>query len=117
MATAAQILANTANAQLSTGPKTAEGKARASRNNLQHGLTLGLLTLDPEEQSAFCEFEANFRAECKPDGLMETETLTQFVESAWRLRKIRAIVDKMILQYEADPFVHPAPRAITSNMA
>ncbi len=35
MATAAQILANQANAQQSTGPKTEAGKARASRNSLK----------------------------------------------------------------------------------
>ena len=62
MASPAQIHANQVNAQNSTGPKTAEGKARASRNNLRHGLTLGVLTVDPAEQHEFCEFEANLRA-------------------------------------------------------
>ena len=37
MATAAQIEANRRNAQMSTGPKTASGKARASLNSLKHG--------------------------------------------------------------------------------
>src|SRR5216683_529435 len=39
MSTEAQIAANQANAQLSTGPITEEGKATASRNNTKHGLT------------------------------------------------------------------------------
>ena len=67
MASAAQVLANQANAQHSTGPKSEAGKARASRNNLKHGLTLGVLTLSPEEQTQFCEFEAKMRAECNPE--------------------------------------------------
>ena len=37
MATAAQIEANRRNAQMSTGPKTAAGKARASLNAMKHG--------------------------------------------------------------------------------
>src|SRR3954451_2155629 len=37
MATAAQIEANRCNAQMSTGPKSAAGKARASLNSLKHG--------------------------------------------------------------------------------
>ena len=37
MATAAQIEANRRNAQMSTGPKTVSGKARASLNSLKHG--------------------------------------------------------------------------------
>ena len=37
MATAAQIEANKRNAQMSTGPKSASGKARASLNSLKHG--------------------------------------------------------------------------------
>src|SRR3954453_11615120 len=37
MATAAQIEANRRNACMSTGPKSASGKARASLNSLKHG--------------------------------------------------------------------------------
>ncbi len=39
MATAAQIAANQANAQKSTGPKTPPGKAASSRNATKHGLS------------------------------------------------------------------------------
>ena len=37
-----KALANAANAQLSTGPKTNRGKAKSSRNALRHGLTVVL---------------------------------------------------------------------------
>jgi len=38
MSTQAQIAANQANAQLSTGPKSEAGRAAATRNNFRHGL-------------------------------------------------------------------------------
>src|SRR5690348_7664000 len=39
MSTQAQIAANQANAQLSTGPKSEAGRAAAARNNFRHGLS------------------------------------------------------------------------------
>ena len=39
MATEAQIEANRANAQKSTGPRTPEGKEKASQNAITHGLS------------------------------------------------------------------------------
>jgi hypothetical protein len=46
MATEKQIAANRANAQKSTGPKTAAGKLTSSRNAYRHGLS-SPLRLDP----------------------------------------------------------------------
>jgi hypothetical protein len=40
-ASARRLLANRANARLSTGPRTRDGKERAARNALRHGLSLG----------------------------------------------------------------------------
>ena len=40
MATDARIKANRTNARASTGPKTANGRARSAQNAFKHGLTL-----------------------------------------------------------------------------
>jgi hypothetical protein len=42
MATEKQLAANRANAQKSTGPKTAAGRLKSSRNAFRHGLSLPL---------------------------------------------------------------------------
>jgi hypothetical protein len=42
MATERQIAANRANAQKSTGPRTAAGRLKSSRNAFRHGLSLPL---------------------------------------------------------------------------
>ena len=53
MSTAAQVTANQANAQLSTGPVTEEGKAASARNNFRHGLASGQLIVPGEDPLAF----------------------------------------------------------------
>ena len=107
MATPAQVLANQANAQHSTGPRTSEGKARSSRNSFQHGLTLGVLVVADEEIEAFEAFIAEMRADLFPVDPMQEEAFHQFIDGAWRLRKIRALLDEMAAGHAADPFVRP----------
>ncbi|MBI5283437.1 MAG: SEC-C domain-containing protein [Candidatus Solibacter usitatus] len=58
MASTAQVLANHANAQLSTGPRTAEGKAASSRNRVSHGLFASFDNLSPQDRAIFDEFRA-----------------------------------------------------------
>lgn len=54
MATEKQIAANRANAKRSTGPRTAAGKERSSRNAYQHGLSV----LEPLDASSFAMLNA-----------------------------------------------------------
>jgi hypothetical protein len=53
MATTAQLEANRRNAQLSTGPKTTEGKQRSSRNAVKHGILAN--AIHPKEAPDFHE--------------------------------------------------------------
>jgi len=59
-----QLIANLANAQHSTGPKSEQGKHRARLNAYRHGLTgqIGLLTA--EENEAFELHCAGIRSHC-----------------------------------------------------
>jgi hypothetical protein len=47
MASEAQIAANRRNAQRSTGPKSAAGRARAARNSIRHGLAARVVAETP----------------------------------------------------------------------
>ena len=53
MSTPAQVAANQQNAKLSTGPKTEDGKAISSKNNLRHGFTGAFMILPWEKQEEF----------------------------------------------------------------
>jgi hypothetical protein len=89
MSTQAQILANQANAQLSTGPRTAEGKAASSQNNLRHGLTGPFLILRWEKKEQYEQLRADLLAEHQPTTLTEQMLVEDMAQSHW-LRK-RAI--------------------------
>jgi hypothetical protein len=96
MATPAQFAANQANARLSTGPRTPEGKAAVSRNAVRHGFASSHLYLSDEDRGVFEEFRGRFRAELQPAGLLEEELFEQIVHAAWNLRRIR-IAERVLL--------------------
>ena len=84
MATDAQIRANQANAQHSTGPKTAEGKAVSSRNNIRVGLTGSFFyVLDWERQEEFDELLEDLRVEHKPATRTESILVEKMAQSYW----------------------------------
>ncbi len=107
MATPAQTLANQANAQHSTGPKTDAGKAQSSRNNIKHGLCLGILVLSPDQQADMAKFEAKMRLEMKPTGPIEETVFAQFIDAAARLQKISSLISSLFRQHDEDPLVVP----------
>ena len=71
MATPAQLLANRANAQKSTGPRSVEGKAASRFNALKHGLDARSIVLPGEDPA---EYETLAR---EYDSSMCPETATE----------------------------------------
>jgi hypothetical protein len=71
MATSAQIAANRANAQKSTGPRTDEGKIRASQNALRHGLCAAIPEMHDEGDQGHDQVLAALREEHQPVGPTE----------------------------------------------
>ncbi len=87
-ATLQQLQANRRNAQLSTGPRTAEGKAASSRNALKTGLTGKTVLLADEDAALYQHHVETFRNELKPVGDRETELTQSIADAKWRLARI-----------------------------
>ena len=90
MSTTAQIAANKANAQKSTGPKTKAGKAASSRNNFRHGFTGAFSVLPDEDQSNFDQLLEALRAEHQPSTPTESLLVESMAQHYWlKLRATR----------------------------
>jgi hypothetical protein len=84
MASAAQVAANRANAQASTGPRSEEGKARSAQNALKHGLCAERLLLDGEEPEAWEALRADYLARLAPHGEAEERLAERIAQLAFR---------------------------------
>jgi hypothetical protein len=115
MSTEAQIAANRRNAESSTGPRTAEGKARVSRNSTTFGLYSAGDVVRPEEESLYQAFCEDFQQQLAPQGAMETTLAAEIVHAAWRLRRCAAAESTLATQSDAqsglDPMLDPATTA------
>ena len=87
MATAAQIQANRLNAQKSTGPRTPEGKERASQNAFRHGLLAREAVIQGEDPEEFELYRARMLEELAPAGPVEAMLAERIVGLSWRLRR------------------------------
>jgi hypothetical protein len=85
MSTQAQIAANQANSQLSTGPKSQAGKAAAARNNFRHGLSTSseFWVLPSESQHDFLKLLAEFQQEHQPATPTEEALVQAMAEHHW----------------------------------
>src|SRR3954447_12208508 len=95
--------ANQLNAQKSTGPRTGDGKARASQNALKHGLTAraaraaAVLGEDPEEFQAFAEA---LRQDLKPRGAMQAVLVERIIATSWKLQRVPEVEAKVFEESE-----------------
>ena len=86
-----QIEANRRNAQKSAGPTSAEGKQRASRNALRHGLTAETVIVPLEDVEDYEAFEESVAASFDPETAVERELILRLVSLLWRLRRATSI--------------------------
>jgi hypothetical protein len=91
MTSPAQAAANAANAQLSTGPRTEEGKARSARNSLKHGLTAKDLIVREDEQEEFNDLHHSLREQLAPEGAVEMIAFNELLHAAWNLTRFRRL--------------------------
>ena len=79
----AQIDANRANAQLSSGPKSAEGKAISSQNRRYHGLAGEFIVMPWEDAGAFVTLRDDLRTHYSPADLVEQGYVDRLAEHTW----------------------------------
>lgn len=91
MSSETRILANQANAQFSTGPRTAEGKARSAQNARKHGLSAQQLSIPTEDREEFGDLLDFYQTEINPTGPIQQTLFDELVNAAWNLRRIRVL--------------------------
>jgi hypothetical protein len=87
----AQINANRANAERSTGPKTEGGKAASSRNATRHGLTGKQVVINGEDPAAYEALRRDLIDAYKPADAAEAILVEEIAQNFWRLQRARAL--------------------------
>jgi len=96
MVTNAQIQANRLNAQKSTGPKTAEGKAVVAQNAVKHGLFARGNVIKCEKQADFDCFRDELLSGLSPVGGVEAMLAERVVSLSWRLKRAERMSNEVI---------------------
>jgi len=91
MSTENQIEANRANAQLSTGPRTEEGKAKSSLNAVRTGLTGRTVLLSSDDVAAYRHLVERLLDQYRPDGDEESTLVQSIADTEWRLLRIPSL--------------------------
>ncbi len=89
MASQARTLSNQQNAQLSTGPRTPEGKHQSSLNSLRHGLTGQTVILPGEDTQAYAAFRDRVFHDFAPHESHEEILVQTICDTQWRLERAR----------------------------
>jgi hypothetical protein len=97
-----QIEANRRNALRSTGPKTDEGKQRASQNAVRHGLTAETVIVPLEDADDYQAFEQAVTADYDAETAVERELVLRLASLLWRLRRATSI-ETGLLQIQEEP--------------
>ena len=88
MLSSAQLTANRANAQLSTGPATPEGKAKASRNAVKTALTGRTVLLPTDDADEYERHLRSYEKDLQPLGARELALVQSLADTDWRLHRI-----------------------------
>ena len=102
MSTLAQIEANRLNAQHSTGPRSAEGKAVSRFNATKSGIYAKSRILPGEDPAELDALAEAYRIQYNPVGQDETELVDILVQSAWSQRRLARLEDEVLFHLMSD---------------
>jgi hypothetical protein len=101
MASAKQLAANQANAQKSTGPRTAAGKNISRMNAVQHGLSGHAVLRTPEQDAALQSYSARLMPDLSPATAVEHDFAERIIYDSWRVHRASAIESNLYALAEA----------------
>ena len=96
--TKAQLAANRANAQLSTGPVSQIGKAKSSKNALKTALTGRTVLLPEDDADRYEQHLKNYSKIYQPLGERECEVVQALADAAWRLDRIPGLEEALYVK-------------------
>ena len=105
MASPAQALANSQNAQHSTGPKTEAGKAKIAANGISHGLFTAYERLAPEAAERVNDLIARLRAAIPHRCDDHRDVVRDYALAIWRnelFRKMEASFFEAAVAFEVE---------------
>ena len=110
-----QLAANRANAQLSSGPKSEDGKRKSSLNARRHNLTGQVTAMTPEDRAAHDVLSAGIIKSMAPEGELELALAHRIATDFWRLNRASAIEDNIfalgLSRHADDNIDHPELQA------
>src|SRR4051812_36846874 len=80
-----KLEANRRNAAKSTGPRTAEGKAKVKFNAITHGLTAATVVLPHEDEKAYHQRLEDWTRELNAPGKLGQYLVERVVKISWQL--------------------------------
>jgi len=86
----AQLAANRANAQKSTGPRTPEGKQVACLNGVKHRVTQQVMIMPEPQMQAYLAFHTEQQEAHAPADPIEKQMVQTIIDTQWRLNCARA---------------------------
>ncbi len=116
MTTELQVRANQQNAQLSTGPRTEEGKRKVSLNRITHGLLAKPVVIQDEDAQAFEQMRAALLATLKPVGDLELFFADRAAVALWRLHRVLALEGRLLLARQALEEGETAEQALSREL-
>ena len=102
-ASTTQQEANRANAQLSTGPRTEQGKFASSSNSRTHGLTTRQALLPTEDPSEHEQHHADYLAHYRPKNAIAKAAVVELADLLWRLRRVASFEAQLITSEIVNP--------------
>jgi hypothetical protein len=93
--------ANRRNAKQSTGPRTPQGKVRASRNSTTHGIFCRDLILPGEDAEMFHLTRNSFIGALKPQDAVQLALVDSAVSARWRMNRCQRAEGDLIAQRTA----------------